>query len=492
MSAIKKLAGQTVIYGLSSIVGRFLNYLLVPLHTSVAFGFSTDQYGIITEMYAYVAFLIVLLTYGMETSFFRFYNKYPEKKDQVYSTAMLALLTTTTLAILGAFMFAQPISNSIGYPDHSEFIIWFAIIVGFDAVSSIPLAKLRVENQPMKFAKINLANIAVNIGLNLFFLLILPLFGVEVGVGYVFIANLAASVVKFLLLSPDFFKNGKVFNKTLFREMLKYGLPILFFGLAGIVNETIDRIMLKNLLVDKFLDAGHSIKVATSMAQSENGIYGAVYKISIIITLFVQAFRYAAEPFFFSQEKKTNAKKTYAKVMNYFVLVVSIIFLMVTLYIDIFKHFVPNQDYWVGLKVVPILLFANICLGIYFSQSIWYKLTDRTIWGAYLAVFGAIITLTLNYIWIPKYGYEGSAWATLITYVAMMIASYILGQKYYPIKYNLRKIFFYLGLSISLYFLGTTIEFNSSFVNFLLKTLVFSFYLFIVWGLEKPNLKLKR
>ena len=217
-----------------------------------------------------------------------------------------------------------------------------------------------------------------------------------------------------------------------------------------------------------------------------------VYKISIIITLFVQAFRYAAEPFFFSQEKKTNAKKTYAKVMNYFVLVVSIIFLMVTLYIDIFKHFVPNQDYWVGLKVVPILLFANICLGIYFSQSIWYKLTDRTIWGAYLAVFGAIITLTLNYIWIPKYGYEGSAWATLITYVAMMIASYILGQKYYPIKYNLRKIFFYLGLSISLYFLGTTIEFNSSFVNFLLKTLVFSFYLFIVWGLEKPNLKLKR
>ena len=492
MSAIKKLAGQTVIYGLSSIVGRFLNYLLVPLHTSVAFGFSTDQYGIITEMYAYVAFLIVLLTYGMETSFFRFYNKYPEKKDQVYSTAMIALLTTTTLAILGAFMFAQPIANAIGYPDHSEFIIWFAIIVGFDAVSSIPLAKLRVENQPMRFAKINLANIAVNIGLNLFFLLILPLFGVEVGVGYVFIANLAASVVKLLLLSPDFFKNGKVFNNSLFREMLKYGLPILFFGLAGIVNETIDRIMLKNLLVDKFVDAGHSVKVATSMAQSENGIYGAVYKISIIITLFVQAFRYAAEPFFFSQEKKANAKKTYATVMNYFVLVVATIFLMVTLYIDIFKHFVPNEDYWVGLKVVPILLFANICLGIYFSQSIWYKLTDRTMWGAYLAVFGAIITLTLNFIWIPKYGYEGSAWATLITYVAMMIASYILGQKYYPINYNLKKIFFYLGLSLVLFFLGETINFNSSFVNFLLKTLVFSFYLFIVWGLEKPNLKLKR
>ena len=486
---LKKLAGQTAIYGLTSIVGRLLTWFLVPLYT---LKFTTDQYGIVTEMYAYVAFLVIFLTYGMETAFFRYSTLKEYEPKKVYTTIIYSLFSTSLLFILTAFVFDQQIANWLKYPNNPEFVTWFAIIVGVDAISSIPLAKLRADNKPMRFVFINFANILVFVGLNLFFLayclpkynagetnwLIETFYNPEIGVGYIFISNLIAVCVKFILLIPDILKARYGFEISLLKKMFIYALPLLIFGLAGIVNETIDRIMLKRLLFES-----HGIKET----MSEIGIYGACYKISIIITLFIQAFRYAAEPFFFSQEKEENAKETYAKIMTYFVIVCATIFLGVMLFMDVIKYFIPNEEYWVGLKVVPILLFANIALGIYYNQSIWYKLSGKTKFGAYIGVFGALITILLNYIWIPIYGYMGSAWATLVCYASMMLLSFILSRKHYPIKYNLSKICLYLGLAFGFYFFTTYLALPVGVAKYGIHSLIIISFLGIIYFLEKPK-----
>ncbi len=491
MSGIKKLAGQTMIYGLSHILGRFLNYLLVPLHTTY---FSKVQYGVLSEMYAYVSLLIVLLTYGMETAFFRYFSKYPENKGKVFGTALISLLVTSTIFILLCLFNKQSIADFLGYPDHAEYVVWFAIIVGFDAVSSIPLAKLRSENKAKEFAIVSLSNIAINIGLNLIFIFFF-LDGDQpdgIGIGYVFIANLIASIVKLALLSPNFFKLKLEFDWSLWKEMFRYAWPILFFGLAGIVNETMDRIMLPDILFDQYVDSGIPEKQAREMAQAENGVYGAVYKVSILITLFVQAFRFAAEPFFFNQARDNpDAKKVYVQIMSFFIAIMGGLFLGIMLYLDVIKHFI-HHSYWEGLKIVPILLMANIFVGIYFNQSIWYKLTNKTIYGLYMALIGAAITLVVNIVFIPKYSYEACAWATFFAYLSMMVASYYFGQKHYPIKYNLRKAFVYLGLAVSLFFLGSFIETGQVFIDYLIRTVIFGFYLFIIWGIERPHLLFKK
>lgn len=483
--SIKKLAGQTALYGLSSILPRFLNYALVPLHTAL---YSTNQYGIITEMYAYVAFLVILLTYGMETAYFRFSNKEGVVETTVFGTVLKSITTTSFTFIITAIIFQQEIANWLKYPNHSEYVVWFAIIIGLDAISAIPLARLRFENKPLKFAFINISSVLVNIGLNAFFLgycmtayklgntnaLIDAVYNPEIGVGYVFIANLAASIWKILACTPTYFKVKMGFDKQLLKQLLKYGAPLLLAGLAGIVNETLDRILLKHLMYDTLGEVE---------AMSQLGVYGACYKLSIIITLFIQAFRYAAEPFFFSQAKNKNAPEVYANVMNYFVAVCGLIFLGVTLYIDIIKYFIPNPDYWVGLKVVPILLMANICLGIYFNQSIWYKMTDKTKFGAYIAIGGAIITITLNLILIPILGYMGSAWATLIVYALMVISSYILGQKHFPIPYNLPRVLGYIGLALILFFGGSYIQQEHG-LNFLAASICLAIFVGSVYWIE--------
>jgi len=488
---LKKLAGQTVIYGLTSIVGRLLNWFLVPVYLGIA-KFTTDQYGIITEMYSYVAFLVVFLTYGMETAFFRFSTQEEYDKKRVYSTIIYSLFTSSFLFIAGAFLFDQAIANWLKYPNNTEFVTWFALIVGLDAISSIPMAKLRAENRPLRFASVNFANIAVNIGLNLFFLayclpmyksgetnwLIITFYNPEIGVGYVFISNLIASLVKFLLLLPSMLKARYGFELLLLKKMFIYALPLLIFGLAGIVNETIDRIMLKQMLFDV---------LGEKETLSQLGIYGACYKISIIITLFIQAFRYAAEPFFFSQEKKKEAKETYAKVMTYFVIVCATIFLGVMLYIDFVKYFIPNAAFWEGLKVVPILLSANIALGIYYNQSIWYKLSGKTQYGAYIGIIGSIITIGLNYIWIPIYGYVGSAWATLICYTSMMMLSFVLSRKHYPIKYNLLKMVAYLGLAFGIYFFTLYLALPTGLGKYGLHTLMIIAFLAVIYFFERPK-----
>lgn len=491
MNPLKKLAGQTAIYGLSSIVARVLNYLLTPLYTSKGV-FAPDQYGVITEMYSYVAFLVVLLTYGMETTFFRFSSKGEAPKNDVYTTVLFSLLGSTSVFVLMASLFADPIAIWLQYPDHREYVIWFAFIVGLDALSSIPLAKLRAENKAKKFAFINIAFVVVNILLNVFFLmyclpnyeagvsnfLIDTFYNPEIGVGYVFIANLVATVIKFLLIAPEMFAAKGKFVWGLLRKMGTYAFPLLLFSLAIIINEHLDKLLLKYILVER---------IGLKATMTEIGIYGACYKLSVVINLFVQAFRYAAEPFFFSQEKEKNSGEVYSKVLTYFVIILSTIFLGVMLYIDIFKYFIPNEAYWVGLNVVPILLMANIFLGIYYNLSIWYKLSGKTIYGAYLAGLGASITVGLNLLWIPHFGYEGSAWATLLCYATMMIASYFLGQRKYPVNYRVGRVIFYLVAALAIYLLSNQVTYPSVWIQFGIAALILLGWLGMIYILERPK-----
>ena len=497
MSVIKKLAGQTAIYGSSSIIGRFLNFMLTPLY---ALQFSNEQYGIITEMYAYVAFLVVVLTYGMETSYFRFSSQKDNLKKDVYSNTLYSLLTTSTFFILIMSYFSPDIASWLKYPNHSEYIIWFGMIVGLDAISSIPLAKLRSEYKAKKFALVNFANVGVNITLNLFFILycksgydsgetnwiIDTLYSPEIGVGYVFISNLISSIVKFLLLVPEMNLKGH-FDWTLLKKMLTYSYPMLFVGLAFVINETLDRAMLKDMLYNQYMDSGMSSVKSLEMALSQNGIYGANYKITMIVTMFIQAFRYASEPFFFNNEKNKNSKEIFATIMNYFVITLVFIFLIITLYLQVFKYFIPNPAFWEGLKVVPILLAANICLGIYTTVSMWYKLTKKTIYGAYISIFGALITLTINFIFIPNYGYLASAYATLACYGAMMLLSYLLGQKFYPIKYDIKKIALYVSLGALLYIISLPLLKNQEFqvTYYAYHTLLLLVFIAVVFFIEK-------
>ncbi len=489
MNPLKKLAGQTAIYGLPSIIGRLLNYVLVPIHTAV---FLPEKFGVIIEMYAYVSFLVVLLTYGMETAFFRFNSKENNNKDEVFTTTVLALIATTVVFISVAYIFAQKIANFISYPDNAEYVIWFAFIVGLDAISSIPLAKLRDQNRAPYFAMVNLVSIFLNVGLNIFWIgYCIPayqdgvsnifteyLFTPTIGVGYVFIANLFASALKFLLLSPIILKAKWKVDYGLLKRMLSYGWPILVGSLAIIVNENLDKILIKWLLKD-------DIGVAEATAQA--GIYGACYKISIIISIFIQAFRYAAEPFFFNQSKEQDAAKSYALVMKYFVIVCSFIFLGVMLYMDIIKHFVRNEEYWVGLGVVPFLLMANIFLGIFYNLSIWYKLSGKTRYGAVISLIGATITIVLNLILIPKVGYMGSAVTTLICYATMVIISYFLGQKYFPVNYPVKRMLIYLSVAVLLYLVSTLLPIDSQWMEYAVNLLFLGAFIGLVVILEKPK-----
>jgi len=501
LSSIKKLINQTAIYGTSSIIGRFLNFLLTPLY---ALQFSNEQYGIITEMYAYVAFLVVVLTYGMETAFFRFSTINKQNRLNIYSNTLYSLVCTSALFVAMSSIFAENIADWLKYPNHKEYIIWFSLIVSLDAISSIPLAKLRLEEKAKKFALVNILNVAVNIFLNLFFLIYCKeayengeqnwilkyLYNPEIGIGYVFISNLIASIIKFSVLIPIMNFKGS-FDFTILKQMIKYASPMLLVGLAYVINETLDRAMLKSLLFNQYLENGEAKteNQALSMALSQNGIYGANYKITMIVSMFIQAFRYASEPFFFKNQSDKNSKETLAKVMNYFVIVLVFTFLVMTLFLHLFKYFIPNPIYWSGLKVVPILLAANICLGIYTSLSIWYKLSQKTIYGAIISIIGVLITLLINFIFIPKYGYEASAYATLVCYGSMVIISYFTGQFHYKVPYDLKKIFIYFLVGGLIY--GVSLDFNAninySFNEYCFHIFLVLTYLVLVYFLERPK-----
>jgi len=488
-SILKKLAGQTAIYGLSSILGRFLNYLLTPLYT---YQFSPKDYGVVTEFYAYVAFLVVFLTYGMETAFFRYINK-EENPKSVVSTAFGSLIVSSSIFLVLTLLFSTGISSALGYPSHPEYVIWFALILALDAVVALPLAYLRHQNKAVKFAGINLGSIFVNLGFNLFFIgyckpivdagnhnVITDLcYSPEIGVGYVFISNLASSIFKLLFLMPLFFTEGiKIQMELLKNKMLPYGLPILLASFAGIINEVFDRVLLKYLLIPV-----HGL----DYAMTQVGIYGACYKVSILITLFVQAFRYAAEPFFFTQSKEKNAQVTYSNVMFIFTAICAVMFLVISSYLNLAMHFV-GEDFREGVTVVPFLLMANVFLGLYYNLSIWYKLTDKTNLGAIIALIGAVLTLYLNYRLIPVYGYLGSALATLICYVAMFSISYFIGQKYYKVPYKMGINMLMLIVAVFLFILLEYLPHDHSILGNAVKisiNLMYIVFLYFVYGYRK-------
>ncbi len=446
---LKRLASQTAIYGLSSVVGRFLNYLLVPVLT---YQFAPAEYGIIAEFYAYMGFLAVILTLGLETGYFRFRAAGQDDPQRVYATTVRVLLVINGSLFFAIWYWQQPIADLLRHTQHPEYVVWAIAIVTLDAIGAAAFARLRADNQAVRFAAIKLIEIAINIGLSLFFIVLCQqafihqshsglaqLWQADVGIGYVFIANLVASAVKLLLLAPQFKDGMWGVDYQLLRRMLRYSLPLVMIGLAGIVNEMLDRAALKYLL--PFDDQ-------TNLAQL--GIYSACYKLSVLMTLFIQAFRYAGEPFFFAYAKASDARQVYALVLNWFMIVCIFLFLLVTLYLNIFQYFI-GVAYRDGLTIVPVLLAANVLLGLSVNLSIWYKLTDHTILGAAVALLGAIITILMLWILIPRYGYQGAAWAHLICYSVMVMVSYHLGQHFYPVPYDLRRLFGYPIVGIMLY-----------------------------------------
>lgn len=479
-SPIKRLLGQTAIYGLSSIVGRLLNYLLVPLYTYV-FADPAD-YGVVSELYAWVAFLIVLLTFGMETSYFRFIQD-SDDKDGPFSNAFFVVSGVCVVFFIGLLTFNNEIERLIILDGHNEYILLLGAIVCIDAITALPLAKLRAEEKAMQFAGIQFTSIGVNILLNLLFMLLLfdksrP----EEGVLFILAANLCASVVKPLLLYNQFRRIKFVFNLHLAKTMLFYAAPLVIAGFAGIINETLDRILLKQIIYNPQEPSSFHEAVA------QVGIYSACYKLAMLVTILLQAYRYAAEPFFFSQMKNEDRNKVYVNVMNLFIAVVCFVFLFVSLNIDVFKYFIQNESYWAGLPVVPILLMANVFLGIYYNQSVWYKLSGKTQFGAYIAIVGALTTIAINLVFIPKYGYLASAWATLIVYFLQMILSYFLGQRFYPIPYNQKKFLLYIGVSFALFYIGNSFVTSSSLFNLLFHNLLVLVFISMVYLLERKAL----
>ncbi|MFC2107426.1 polysaccharide biosynthesis C-terminal domain-containing protein [Bacteroidota bacterium] len=492
MKPLKALFGQTIVYGMGTIVPRLLNYLLLtPFYTYI---FIANEYGVITELYAYVAFLFVILTYGMETTFFRF-SQNSKEAGKVFATSSLALALTSTLFIVLAVFFSDQIAGFLQYPSNPEYIVILAIIIGIDAFLAIPFAKLRLENKALNFTIIKIINVIVNIGFNLFFLLLCPkleqinpdsplllIYNPNVGVGYAFVSNLIATLVTLLLLLPVIFKNSFAFSVSLIKKMLSYTLPLLIVGIAGMINEVSDKILFKFLLK---IPEGTEDKHLYILEQL--GIYGANFKLAVLMTLFIQMFRYAAEPFFFSHSKDKDSKELYATVMKYFVLFGLFIFLIVTLYLDIFKYFI-GPEFRIGLHIVPIVLLANLFLGILFNLSFWYKLTDKTLYGALIAITGSIITIVLNIVLIPSYGFTGAAWAHFFCYASMLILSFILMRKFFPIPYNLKSLGFYIILALIIYFTTTYISIEDLTYKLIINSVFMVFYVTIILIFEKKNL----
>ncbi len=487
MAGVKSLAKDTAVYGLSSIVGRFLNWCLVPLYTSL---FLPDEYGVVTFVYTVVALALIVLTYGMETGFFRFAN-HDRWKDpmEVYSTALLSLAVSSTAFAVVVCLFAGPISGVMECEGHSSYVTIMAICVAIDAFLALPYSYLRYRKLPIRFAVIRLVNIAVNIGLNLFFLLLCPwlmkvspgavswFYDPGFGIGYIFLSNLIASCVNFLMMLPELKGFAWRFNRQLWSEMLRYSAPLLVLGVAGIMNQTVDKLLYPSLAPDK------------AEAMTGLGIYGANYKIAIVMVMFIQAFRFAYEPFIFAQAREKGDSKTqaYADAMKYFIIFGLLIFMGVMFYLDILKYFIAS-DYFSGLKVVPLIMLAELFFGIFFNLSLWYKLTDKTMWGMWFSLFGLAITVVLNVVLVPRHGYMGCAVAALCSYGAMMLASYFIGRNRYPIAYPLKRIAFYFVLAGALYGFGMYLLPLSGIAAYGVRAVLLIVFLAIVARTEKLSL----
>ncbi len=454
MAGIKSLVKDTAIYGVSSIVGRFLNWMLVPLYTIT---FAVAEYGVVTFVYSVVALALVILTYGLETGFFRFAN-HERWKDpmEVYSTSLISLATTSTLFIVLVLVFLGPCTVAMECDGHPSYVAMMAICVGIDAFTALPYGYLRYRKRPFRFATIRLINIGLNIGLNLFFILLCPylmrvapatvswFYAPDFGIGYIFLANLIASAVNLVMMIPELTGFRWRFNSKLWREMMVYSAPLLVLGVAGIMNQTIDKILYPHLVSDP------------AEAMYGLGIYGANYKIAVLLLVFLQAFRFAYEPFIFSRAKEdggADKKQAYRDAMTYFVAFALFIFLGVMFYLNIIRHFIAAR-YFSGLGVVPIIMAGEIFFGIFFNLSVWYKLTDRTYWGMIFSLIGLTVTIVLNVVLVPHIGYMGCAIAALSSYALMMLLSFFFGHRYYPLHYPVGRILTYFLTAGVLYAVG--------------------------------------
>lgn len=481
MAGLKSLAKDTAIYGLSSIVGRFLNYLLVPLYTAVIPA-STGGYGVVSNVYAYTALILVFLTFGMETGFFRFANKSGEHPEKVYANTLIFVGGLSLIFVILCMLFLHPISALLEYPDHPDYIAMMVLVVALDSFQCIPFAYLRYKKRPIKFASIKLFNIVGNILLNLFFLLLCPWLDVhahqlvswfyrpEYLVGYIFVSNLIMSLVQMFFFIPELRGFSYRVDKVLLKQMISYSFPILVFGVVGILNQTIDKMIYPFLFDDR------------QEGLVQLGIYSATSKVAMIMAMFTQAFRYAYEPFVFGKNKEGDNRKMYSAAMKYFFIFSLLAFLAVMFYMDILRYMVA-RDYWEGLSVVAIVMGAEIFKGIYFNLSFWYKLTDETQWGAYFSIIGCAVILVLNIWLVPTYGYVASAWASVAGYGVITLLSYIIGQKKYPVSYPLKDMAVYLILATVLFVLSQEVIISNVGLRLVFRTLLL--LIFIAYILKK-------
>jgi len=479
---LKSLAKDTAIYGVSSILGKFLGWLLVPLYTYTLE--KQAEYGTVTNLYAWTALLLVMLTYGMETGFFRFANKDLANSDKVYGNCLLSVGITSLLFIVLVVLFNQPIANLLNYGDHSEFIWMLGLSVALDAFASIPFAYLRFVKRPIAFASLKFVYILLNIVLNLFFLVACPwlmkvapgtvewFYSPHYGVGYIFISNIIATTIQTVVLMKFVFLAKFSFDYKLLKQIFRYSFPLLFLGIAGTANQNLDKILFP------FMQLGEQGK-------ADLGIYGAVSKIAMVIMMFTQAFRYAYEPFVFAKNKDKDSLSMYANAMKYFIIISLFIFLGMVLYMDLIR-FVIKNTYWSGLAVMPIILFSFIFQGVFFNLSIWYKLTDKNKYGAWFSTIGMIVILAGNILLVPTFSYWGSAWSAFVGYFTVMVISYFFGQKYMPVKYDFKTIGFYTGITLLFYLLSVFINTPYLLVNIALKSVLMMAFLFILVKRDFP------
>jgi O-antigen/teichoic acid export membrane protein len=481
---MKRLAKETAVYGLSSIAGRFLNWLLVPLYTRVLTG--AGEFGIYTNLYAWTALLLTLLTYGMETGFFRFINKEGEREPmRVYATTLLSIGSTSVVFVLAAFLFLSPLSRLLGYAENPEYPGMMLAVAAADAFCCIPFAYLRYQGRAYRFAGIKFMGIFLNIGLNLFFFVCCPWLHKQApeavdwfyiphyGVGYVFVANVITTAVTFLALIPDMlpgFRHKP--SPAILKRMLLYSFPILVLGIAGVFNQTADKIIFPFLFDDK------------AYANEQLGIYGACFKIAVVMVMFIQSFRYAYEPFIFARHKEDGNRQSYAAAMKYFIHFALVIFLGVMFYLDILKYFIA-PPYYPGLRVVPVVMLGELFFGIYFNLSVWYKVSDQTQWGAYFSLSGCVATVLVILLGAPAYGYIACAWASCICNLLMMLLSYFTGQKKFPIPYDLRTVFCYFALAAVIYAAGMLPGIEPEALRLLYRTVLLTAFIALIVRKER-------
>ncbi len=479
MSSLQRFFKDTIIYGIAAVLPRVINFLLVKVHTDAL---PTDNYAENTNFYIWIALLAVLLTFGMETTFFRFY-KSEEKKDSLISTSFISISIATFLFIVTAFLFSDFFTGIFDFENNPIQLKLLIGIIALDTLMVIPFAYLRASNRPIKYAAIKLINVGVIVIINLLFLKFIPEFKASgknipsllndisnstLKINFIFIANIIGSAISFILLIPFLLKFKWSFNADLFRKMISYSWPIAVAGIAYVINENLDKI-----LIGKMID------------KNAMGIYSACYKLAIFMNLYIMAFRLGAEPFFFNNSDKKNAKETYAKILNYFIIIGALVFVGIVVFIDLLKQPFINSEYWDAIIIVPIVLLANLFLGIYHNLAIWYKLTDKTRYGMYFSIFGAIITIIVNVTLIPVIGFIASAWATLLAYGTMMLISYFVGKRHYPVPYNLKKSGSYLIASIVISY----ISFNYFRENYFISIgLLILFGILTFWN-ERAELK---